>query len=98
MVSIKLCGAASKVFGITAVLMLAACGGSGGSTPGEFVDDLPDEIIPIVIENEDEIREIIEQDLREDLQDDANEIIDLIVAVTTTSVSVTAITATAGTN
>jgi len=87
----------AKVFGFIACLMLAGCFG-GGSSPEDIVAELPDEIIPIVIENEDEIREIIDTELDEDLQEDANEIVDLIVAVTTTTVSATTISATAGTD
>lgn len=86
-----------KVTGFVACMMLAACGGGGGSAQ-DFVDDIPDEIIPIVIENEDEIREIIDTELDEDLREEANDIIDLIVAVTTTTASATAVAATAGTN
>ena len=90
--------AGARIFGIAGVLMMAACGGGGSSTPQDFVDELPDEIIPIVIENEDEIREIIEQEVPDDLRDEANDIVDLIVAVTTTTVSATSITATTATD
>lgn len=91
-------GFALKCLGFTTCMMLAGCfGSSSGQTAQDIVEDLPDEIVPIVIENEEEIREIIDRELDDDLQEEANEIIDLIVAVTTTTVSATSISATTGT-
>lgn len=92
-------GFAVKCVGLAACMMLAGCLGSGGGqTAEEIVDSLPDDIVPVVIENEEEIREIIDREIDEDLQEEANDIVDLIVAVTTTTVSVTGISATTGTN
>lgn len=96
----ELRGLAAKMCGFAACFMLAGClgGGGGDRTPEDIVADLPDEVVPIVIENEEEIREIIDRELDGDLQEEADEIVDLIVAVTTTTVSATSVTATAASN
>jgi hypothetical protein len=82
--------------------MLAGCFGSSGGgndpTPQDIVDRIPDSVIPIVIESEEEIREIIETELDGDLREEAEDILDLIVAVATTSVTATSISATSASN
>lgn len=98
----KMSNVLTKATGAVAIVMLAGCmGGSNGGTtrlPQDIVDNLPEEIIPIVIENEDEIRDIIDTELDGDLQEQADEIVDLIVAVTTTTVAVTSVTTAAATD
>lgn len=96
--SFELRSVGGKMFGLAACFMLAGCFGGGSSTPEDIVADLPDEIIPIVIDNEEEIREIIDRELDGDLQEEADEIVDLIVAVTTATVSATSISTTASSN
>lgn len=97
----KLGSALTKGAGLLAVLLLAGCLTSNDGTretPQSIVDNLPDEIIPIVIDNEDEIRDIIDNELDDDLQEEANDIIDLIVDVATTTISVSSVTTASGTN
>lgn len=94
----KLGSVCVKGASLLSVLLLAGCLSSGGNTPQSIVEDLPDEIIPIVIDNEDEIREIIDTELDEDLQEEANEIIDLIVDVATTAVTVASVTTASSTD
>lgn len=90
----------TKCAGLVACMMLAGCLGSsgGGQTAQDIVDNLPDDVVPIVIENEDEIREIIDTELDDDLRDVADEVIDLIVSVATTTVAVTSVTVSGATN
>jgi hypothetical protein len=97
----KLGGVFVKGAGFVSVLLLAGCLGSGNGTrvtAQDIVDDLPADIIPIVIENEDEIRDLIDSELDEDLRDDANDIIDFIIDIATTTLTVSSVTTVAGTN
>ncbi|MBB5723739.1 hypothetical protein FHS72_003384 [Loktanella ponticola] len=91
MVYLNFGGFVMKCAAFMSVIFVAGC--LGASDGG-----VPDDVKPFVIENEEKIRDLIDEELDDDLAEEANEIVDLIVAVATTTVTAANITTASATD
>ncbi len=80
-----------KCAALISVVFVAGCLGTSDG-------GVPDDIKPIVIENEEKIRDLIDEELDDDLAEEANEIVDLIVAVASTTVTTATVTTASATD